>query len=205
MAYETLADEATIETTVKNLQINGMTPRVFDTGKEALEEIQKMIPAGASVMNGSSKTLEQIGFIDFLKSENHGWKNLHEEILKETDPEKQALLRKTSVLSDFYLGSVHALTEEGEMIIASNTGSQLPHIVFTSTNLIFVVSSKKITKDLSEGMKRLEETVFPLENERITKIYGSGTQISKIVIFKKENLHMGRKVHVFIIKEDFGF
>ena len=156
-------------------------------------------------MNGSSRTLEQIGFVDYLKSGKHGWNNLHEAILNEKDKAKQAILRKQSVISDYYLGSVHALVETGEFVIASNSGSQLPYLVFTSPNLILVVSDKKIVPTLKEAMKRLEKHVIPLEDKSIREKYGVGTAPNKILIFKGENPMLGRKVRMILVKEDLGF
>jgi hypothetical protein len=130
---------------------------------------------------------------------------LHEAIVAEKDPAKQAVLRKQAVTSDYYLGSVHALVQNGEFIIASNTGSQLPHIVFTSPNLIFVVSTKKIVPTFAEAMKRLEQYVVPLEDQNMRQKYGVGTSLNKIVIFKNENPMMGRKIHMILVQEDLGF
>ena len=156
-------------------------------------------------MNGASVTLEQIGFVDYLKSGTHGWNNLHKTIVEEKDPVKQMFLRKQSVLSDYYLGSVHALISNGEFIIASNTGSQLPHIVFTTSNLIFVVSTKKIVPTFTEALKRLEKYVIPLENQRMQERYHMNTALNKIVVFKNENSAMSRKVHLILVEEDLGF
>ena len=205
MDYNTLASKGAISKTVTALNANGVGAFVVETGAEALEKIQELIPKGASVMNGASRTLEQIGFIEYLKSGQHGWNNLHEAILAEKDPVKQALLRKQAVLSDYYLGSVHALAETGEFIIASNSGSQLPHIVFTSPNLIFVVSTKKIVPTLLDAMKRLLEYVVPLEDEHMRQKYGVGTTPNKIVTFNGENPRMGRKVKMILVNEDLGF
>jgi len=106
-------------------------------------------------MNGASRTLEEIGYVDYLKSGTHGWKNLHEEILAEKDPATQALLRKQSVLSDYYLGSAHAVTQTGELVIASNSGSQLPHLAYTSPNIILVVGTHKIVPTLQDALARI--------------------------------------------------
>jgi L-lactate utilization protein LutC len=205
MTYDKLAPENTVKTTVTALNSKGYETYVLKDRQAALNKIIELIPHGASVMNGSSITLEQIGFVEYLKSGKHGWKNLHELILAEKDEDKQANLRKQSVLSDFYLGSVHALTENGEFIIASNTGSQLPHIVFTSPNLIFVVSTKKIVANLTEAMERLEKYIIPLENKRMLTKYGMGTSLNKIVIFKNENQMLKRKVFFVLVQEDLGF
>ena len=205
MKYNELATKETIHKTAEALKANGIEVFITETGAEALGKIKEFIPKDASVMNGSSKTLEQIGFVEYLKSGEHGWSNLHEAIIKETDKSKQGMLRKQSVLSDYYLGSVHALTEGGELLIASNTGSQLPHIVFTSPNIIFVVSTKKIVPSLLEAMKRLEEHVVPLEDKSIMEKFKIHTMLSKIVIFKRENPMMGRKVRMILVNEDLGF
>lgn len=203
--YDTRATKETVQKTAEALTARGYIPVVLGAKEEALEKIKELIPAGASVMNGSSTTLEEIGFIDYLKAGAHGWNNLHETIILEKDPEKQSELRKHSVVSDFYLGSVHALAETGEMVIASNTGSQLPHLVFTSPNLILVVGTQKITPTLADALKRLDEYVVAREDARALKAYGVHTAKNKVVIMHGENPMMGRKIHVLLVNEKLGF
>jgi hypothetical protein len=205
MEHNTLASESVLNKVAENLSKNNFESIIVSTKDEALEKIKDLIPAGSSIMNGASKTLEEIGYVKYLQENTHGWNNLHEKIINETDPLKKAELRKQSVVSDFYLGSVHSLTETGEMIIASNTGSQLPHITFTSQNLIFVVGYQKISENLSEGLKRIEEYVVPLEDKRMVAQYGFGTTYAKTLILHKENPMMGRKIIVIIVKESLGF
>ena len=156
-------------------------------------------------MNGASKTLEAIGFLDYLKSDTQPWKNLHQAILAEKDPAKQAPLRQAALHADWYLGSVHALTETGEMLIASNTGSQLPHLAFTSKNALLVVSAKKIVSDMNAAFQRLSEVVIPLEDARIMGQHGVHTTHAKTLLLHKENPHLGRQVHVVLVDEAIGF
>lgn len=203
--YDTLASSEIVAKTVEGLKARGFDPIIVGTKAEALEKIKELVPQGASVMNGSSTTLDEIGFIDYLKAGAHGWNNLHEAIILEKDPAKQSDLRKYSVVSDFYLGSVHALSETGEMVIASNTGSQLPHLVFTSPNLILVVGTHKITPTLADALKRLEEYVVPREDARALKAYGVHTAKNKTVILHGESPMMKRKVHVLLVNEKLGF
>lgn len=205
MEYNILSSKEVVDRTIQSLNSKGIETTLAKDGVEALNKIKEIIPKGVSVMNGASVTLEQIGFVAYLKTGEHGWNNLHEAILAEKDPIKREILRKQSVLSDYYLGSVHALMENGEFLIASNSGSQLPHIVFTSSNLIFVVSTKKIVPDFNEAMKRLEEYVVPLEDKHMQEKYGVNTSLNKVVIFKNENLMMKRKVHLILVEEDLGF
>jgi len=205
MDYTTLALQETIEKTMEGLTGRRFTSMVVETGKDALQAIQKLIPKGRSVMNGSSVTLEEIGFVDYLKSGAHGWNNLHEAVLKEEDKEKRDNLRKHAVVSDYYLGSVHAITEGGEMLIASNTGSQLPHLAYTSPNLILVVGTQKIVSNLAAAFDRLEKHVIPLEDEHMKKLYGAGTQHNKTLILHGESSMMGRTATVILVKEKLGF
>jgi len=205
MDYTILASAASIDTTASALTAHSFEPIRVTSKEEALAKIHELIPAGASVMNGASQTLHEIGYIDVLKSAKHPWRNLHDAILAEKDAAKQAQLRRESVGSDFYLGSLHALTEEGELMISSNTGSQLPHLAFTSPNLILVVGANKIVPTIAEGFKRIEKHVIPLEDVRMKAEYGVGTMHNKTLILRGENPMMGRKVRVIIVNERLGF
>lgn len=203
--FNTLASQESIDKTVQALVVNGFQPEVVENKTEALERIKTLIPKGASIHNGGSTTLQEIGYIDYLKSNTHEWNNLHANILAEADPEKQTKLRRESAFSDYYLGSVHALSETGEMVISSNTGSQLPHLVFTSPNIILVVGTQKITPTLESAVRRLEEYVVPLEDTRALKAYNSHTMNTKTLILHKENPMLGRNVKVILVKEQLGF
>lgn len=205
MNYETLANDESIKKAIESLAARGTEAMAVDNKLQSLEKIKSLISPAASVMNGSSRTLEEIGFIDYLKSGQHGWNNLHEGILLEKDPVKQAALRRQSVLSDYYLGSVHALAETGEFVIASNSGSQLPHIVFTSPNLVFVVGVQKIVPNLDAALARVRDYVLPLEDKRMKDTGAAGSAISKLLIFNKEPAFLGRKVRIILVKEKLGF
>jgi len=203
--FETLASAESISTVEKALTSNGFLPETVATGVEALARIKELIPKGVSVMNGASRTLEEIGFIDYLTNSGHGWNNLHDSILAEKDPTKQMELRKYSVVSDFYLGSVHAIAETGELVVASASGSQFPHLAFTSPNLILVVGTHKIVATLADAHKRIAEYVFLLEDERIKSMGYPGSLLGKEIILHKEHPMMGRKVHVILVNQKLGF
>ncbi|OGH70462.1 MAG: hypothetical protein A3C90_04130 [Candidatus Magasanikbacteria bacterium RIFCSPHIGHO2_02_FULL_51_14] len=205
MKYDLLASKESVKKTMAALAERGHMPQFVETPAEALAKIKELIPAGASVMNGSSRTLEEIGLVDYLKEGAHGWNNLHERILSEKDPAKQAELRKQSVLSDFYLGSAHAVAETGEIVIASNSGSQLPHLVFTSPNLIHVIGTQKITPDLDTAISRLQEYALPLEDARMKSAGMGGSFISKMLVINKEQKFMGRKSHIIFVNVKLGF
>jgi L-lactate utilization protein LutB len=205
MSYDTLASQEIVSKTSTALQKKGYTVMVVENGSQALDAIKKLIPNGASIMNGASATLEEIGYVEYLKFGKHHWNDLHAVVTAESNPVKRQILRKQALTSDYYLGSVHALTETGDFVIGSNTGSQLPHIVFSSPNLIFVVGTQKIVPTLTDAIKRLKEYDVPLEDAHMRKLYNIGTMLSKIVIFQNENPRLGRKVTVILVGEKLGY
>lgn len=204
MEYTKIASDSVIGKTVEALKERNIHAIVVDTKEEALEEIKKLIPKGASVMNGSSTTLNETGFVDYLKEGTHGWDNVHENILNEKDKAKQARLRKESVLADYFLGSVHAITEAGQLMIASASGSQIPSYAFTSDNVIWVASANKIVADREAGFKRIEDYVFPLENKRMQGVGYPGSAIARVLIIERE-IMPNRHLTMILVKEKLGF
>jgi len=116
-------------------------------------------------------------------------------------------MRKLGAAPDFAIGSAHAVTETGTVIVASNTGSQLPSYAYGAGTLIWVVGAQKIVKDLDEGLRRLREYVVELETERARKAYGLPADwksyYSKILIFQRE-VAPGR-VKLILVNEALGF
>jgi len=204
MKYEIIPSDETIKKVSLALHARNVTTIIVDTKEEALEEIKKLIPKGAEVMNGSSTTLKEAGFMDYLGGDANGWDNVHAKITSEKDPVVHAKLRKESVLADYFLGSVHAITEEGQLLIASGSGSQVPSYAFTSNNVIWVASANKIVADLDGAFDRLKNYVYPLEDKRMKSVGYPGSTIGKILIFEREIVPT-RKLTMILVKEKLGF
>lgn len=205
MDFTQRASQATLEKVVKALEQRNIHVFVVENKEAALAKVRELIPAGAEVNNGASTTLEQIGFVDLLKSGQHPWNNLKAAVVAEQDPEKQAKLCKEGILSDYFLGSVHAITEDGELVTASASGSQLPSYAYSSKNVIWVAGTQKIVPTLDKALQRIREYVFPLEDARMNKAMGMGSAINKILIVEREGLKSGRKLHLVLVKEQLGF
>ncbi|MFA4935528.1 MAG: lactate utilization protein [Candidatus Methanoperedens sp.] len=204
MKYDTLAAKEAIKKVMDAVKPRGINPELANTKEDALNRLKKLIPDGAEIMTGGSTTLKEIGFVDLLKSGKHPWKNWKDIILAEKDEAKQMELRKKSVSSEYFLGSVHAIAETGEMVIASASGSQLPAYVFTSNNVIWVVGAQKIVPTLSDAIKRVREYVLPLEEARMKSEGGWGSTIGKLLIFEKE-INPDRKLTLILVNEKLGF
>lgn len=204
MKYDTLASKESIKKVMEAVRQRGIAPEFVNTKEEALRRLKELIPSGAEVMTGGSTTLKEIGFVELLKSGKHPWKNLKDIILAEKDEAKQNELRKRSVSSEYFLGSVHAIAETGEMVVASASGSQLPSYVFTSDNVIWVVGTQKIVPTLTDAIKRVREYTLPLEDARMKSEGYAGSTIGKLLIFERE-INPERKLKLILVNQKLGF
>ncbi len=206
LQFSTLATADQIRKTMDALLAHGITALLVDTKEQALARVQNLIPAGSSVMTGASLSLKEIGFEELLVSNNHPWRNLKAAIVAEKDPVKQALLRKQGVLADYFLGSVHAVSQTGELVIASLTGSQLGPYAFTSSHVIWIVGAQKITPTLEDGIRRVREYVLPHEDKRMRESTGGrmGSGIGKLLIIQQEAAFLNRTLTLIFINQSVG-
>jgi len=197
-----LASDESIQKTKEALEKNGIAVLIVENGLEAKEKALEIIPAGAEIMNMSSVTVDSIGLAkEILES---GKYNAVKNTFKTMDPKTQGLeMKKLGATPEWAVGSVHAVTEDGKVVVVSATGSQLPAYAYGSGHVIWIVGAQKIVKDLDEGIKRVYEYVLPLENERAQKAYGQNSSVNKLLIFNKEGTP-GR-ITMIIVKEKLGF
>jgi len=192
-----------LSSTINAMKEKNFNPVLVNSKEDALKKIKELIPDGASVMTGSSTTLYQIGFMDDYIKNKTPWKNLGPEIFNEKDPKKQAILRRNSVIANYFIASVNAITETGELVLCDFSGSRTTAFPFAAEHLIVVVGYQKITPNIQEAMRRVREYVFPLENERAKKAYGYGSGFGKWVIMEKEIIP--QRVTVILVKDSLGF
>lgn len=207
MDYLNLPSPERIQTTIEAVTARGITVTFVETKEDALANIYELIPTAASVMTGASVTLQQIGLEAALKVGDHPWWNMKSEIVLEKDPVKQAVLRKQATLAEYYLGSVHAIAETGEILIASATGSQLAPYAFSSNHVIWVAGAQKIVPTLEDAFRRLREYVQPLEDRRLKQVFGPEARgvIGKILVFERESPMLKRSVNLILVNEVLGF
>jgi L-lactate utilization protein LutC len=199
-----LADDATIHKTADALRAKGYEVFVADDAESARQIVLEKLPKGAEVSQGASKTLEETGITaaieesgdyDAIRPKTHK--------LDYKTEEGRATGRKMGASPDWWINSAHAVTEDGTLVLASNTGSQLGPIAFGAGNVIFVIGAQKIVPDLDAAMRRIDEHVIPLENDRMQGMYGVNTNQSKLLIINKE-IRQGRFT-VVLVREPLGF
>ncbi|QIB77686.1 lactate utilization protein [Haloferax volcanii] len=198
-----LPDDETVEATVENLEASGFDVVVVDTADEALEAVQSHIPAGASVMNGHSTTLEEIGFDDYLSEGDHDWESLPDQIWGIDDDAERQAARRDSQTADYFLGGINAIAQTGELVAADLSGSRIGAYPFAASNVVIVSGINKIVPTLDDALDRLESVAYPLENERAKEAYGVESMIAKQLIFRQE-VEEGRTT-VVLIREQLGY
>jgi LUD domain len=206
MSYDTLPQPERVQRTVEAVNARGIHTELVETKEEALERVKALIPAGCVVMTGSSVTLQQIGFEEILISGDHPWRNFKADLLAEKDPVKQSAMRRQGALAEYYLGSVNALAETGELVFASGSGSQLPAYAYTSRNVIWVAGTQKIAPTLEDAIRRVREYVLPLEDQRQKSLGNqAGSRINRILIIEGEPVYLRRNLSLILVNQVLGF
>lgn len=199
--FNQLAPIENLVKTAKALESKGVQVYICENSQEAKAKVFQLIPKGGEVMTMTSKTLDTIGISKDI-NEGQEYNSVRNKLMA-MDPEKEgSQMRKLGGAPDFVLGSVHSITENGEILIASATGSNLSAYAYGAGKVIFVVGTQKIVKDSMEGKKRIYEHCLPLENERALKVYGINSRVGKILkIFGDAP----ERITVVFVKEHLGF
>jgi L-lactate utilization protein LutB len=192
-----------VEKTVREIEKRGIKVILSPNGEEALSVLKKIIPPGAEVMNGSSTTLIEIGFEEYVSGGQSGWKLVHTSITAENDDRKRAELRRKSVTADYFLSSANAIASTGEILGCDASGSRVGAWPFAAGHLILVVGINKIVPTLEDGLNRIRNYAYRLENARAMKAYGTPSTLGKCVILAHEK-NEGR-VTLILVKESLGY
>jgi hypothetical protein len=202
MAWDTLADEETINKTVAALKDNGINAIVVGNGEMARQKALEIIPKGSEVLTVSSTTVNTIGLSKDI-NESGNFISIREKLSKMDRATEGKEMRKIGSVPDWVVGSVHAITEDGKGMIASASGSQMPAYIYGAEHVLWIVSTQKIVKTIDDGIKRIYEWSLPLESERAKKAYGvPGSSVNKILISAKD--YPGRTT-IILVKERLGF
>ena len=200
--YAKQATDEKIERTSKALEANGIQTLIAETGAEAKRLFLELIPEGSEVFLSSSVTLEQLGIVADV--DQSGKFDAVRPRMYAMNRETQGReIRKLIAAPDFAAGSVHAVTEDGHVLIASATGSQLGPYASGAGRVIWVVGAQKIVKDLNDGFRRIQEHVIPLEEEHMQQLYKVGTAVNEMLIVNRAT-RPGR-ITMILVKEELGF
>ena len=199
--FATLASDDRIARTAAALERNGIRPLLAATGAEARGLVGSLITDGAEVYDNTSQTLEAIGVADDIERSGR-YQPLRLRLYRMDREMQRREMRTLAASPDYVVGSAHALTEDGSLLIASASGSQLGPVVSGAEHVILVIGAQKIVADIATGMRRIYEYCYPLEDARARRAYGVPSGVNNILIVNKAMT--ADRLTAIIVKERLG-
>jgi hypothetical protein len=200
--FGTLADDARVRRTAAALEANGMTVLRAADAADAKRIVLDLIPDGSQVYHGASQSLEVAGITDEIEKSGR-FEPLRPQIWSMDRQTQADEIRRLSASPDVMLGSVHAVSETGSLLAASMSGSQLGPYANGAGRVILVVGTQKIVSDLEEGLRRIDDYAFPLEDARAQAAYGIRSAVNKVLIINRE--FIPGRITVVLVDEALGF
>lgn len=199
--FTTLPDEEALATTVVALEEHGFSVEVVDDFQAAREAVLARIPEGSSVMTNTSVTLQETGIAAAI-DDGGPYESARNKMMALDFATQLQEMKAVAGQPDFALGSVHAVTRDGTLVIASASGSQLASYVWGAANVIFVVGAQKLVANGEAARERIYEHSLPLEDARAFAVYGQNSRVGKLLEIHQE---FPGRIHVVLVRQSVGF
>ena len=194
-------EAADLETVAERLRQRNFEVVIVDDGEKAKAEVFERIPEGASVNSGKSKTLEDIGVFSELM-ENERYEFIRRRTMKMDRNTQRDEIRRLWAAPDVMVNSAQAITEAGQIVFTSASGSQIGPIASGAGRLILVIGAQKMVMDLDAAFRRIQEVVFPYEDARLREQMRVGTIVSRTLILERD--FMPGRTTVILVREPVG-
>jgi acyl-CoA hydrolase len=199
--FTALPDDETLAETVLALEEHGFSVDVVDDLDAARDAVLPLIPVGATVMTNTSVTLAEAGIASAI-DEGGPFESARNRMMDLDFATQLQEMKAIAGQPDVALGSVHAVTREGTLVIASASGSQLASYAWGAAKVIFVVGAQKLVPDLDAARERIFEHSLKLEDARAYAVYGQNSRVGKVLEIHQED--PGR-IHVVLVRQVVGF
>jgi hypothetical protein len=199
--FTTLPDDETIAATVVALEEHGFSVEVVDDLDAARVAVLARIPDGSSVMTNTSVTLDETGIAAAIDAGGR-YESARTRMMALDYATQLQEMKAVAGQPDFALGSVHAVTRDGALLIASASGSQLASYVWGARNVIFAVGAQKLVPTVEAARERIYEHSLTLEDARAYAAYGQNSFVGKILEIHQE---LPGRIHVVLIRKAVGF
>ena len=200
--FTTLPDEPVLQATVTALEEHGFSVEVVGDLDAARQAVLARIPEGSSVMTNASVTLDQTGIADAINGGGGRWESARNKMLALDFATQAQEMKAIGGQPDYALGSVHAITGDGTLVIASASGSQLASYAWGAANVIFVAGTHKLVPTLAAAHERIYRHSLPLEDARAQAAYGQHSQVGKVLEIHAE---LPGRIHIVLIRQQVGF
>lgn len=196
----------------KALERNGIRPFVCENREEALERALALIPDGATVGLGGSRTVDEIGLLAALRN---GGYTLHDQYREGIDREESMRIRKAGTHADCFVSGSNAITYGGKIVNVDGLGNRLAGFCFGPAKVIIVVGRNKIVPDLEAALDRVRNVAAPMNARRFgakapcvetaecSDCSSPGRICNLTLIIEKSGIE-GRMI-VILVNEELGF
>jgi acyl-CoA hydrolase len=199
--FTSLPDDQALAATVVALEEHGFSVEVVDDLDAARQAVLARIPAGSSVMTNTSVTLDQTGIADAI-NDGGPYDSARNKMFALDFATQAQQMKAIGGQPDYALGSVHAITRDGTLVIASASGSQLASYAWGAANVIFVAGAQKLVPSLEEAHQRIYQHSLELEDARAQAAYGMHSSVGKVLEIHQE---LPGRIHVVLIRQPVGF
>jgi acyl-CoA hydrolase len=199
--FDALPDEQTLAGTVTALEEHGFSVEVVDSLDAARQAVLARIPAGATVMTNTSVTLQDTGIADEI-NESGRYESARNKMFALDFATQAQQMKAIGGQPDYALGSVHAVTRDGTLVIASASGSQLASYAWGAANVIFVIGAQKLVPTLPVAHDRIYQHSLQLEDARAQAAYGQHSSVGKVLEIHQE---LPGRIHIVLIRQSVGF
>jgi len=199
--FTTLPGDHVLRATAVALEEHGFGVEVVDDLDAARDAVLARIPHGSSVMTNTSVTLAETGIADAI-NDGGPYESARNRMFALDFATQAQQMKAIGGQPDYALGSVHAITRDGTLVIASASGSQLATYAWGAANVIFVVGAQKLVPDLAAAHERIYQHSLLLEDARAQAAYGQHSQVGKLLEIHQE---LPGRIHVVLIRQVVGF
>ena len=199
--FTTLPDDQTLAATVVALEEHGFSVEVVDDLDAARKAVLARIPKGSSVMTNTSVTLQETGIADAING-GELYESARNRMFALDFATQAQEMKVIGGQPDYALGSVHAVTRDGTLVIASASGSQLASYAWGAANVIFAVGAQKLVTTVEAAHERIYQHSLKLEDARAYAAYGQHSSVGKILEIHQE---MPGRIHLVLIRQVVGF
>ena len=199
--FTTLPDEHTLQATVVALEEHGFSVEVVGDLDAAREAVLARIPHGSSVMTNTSVTLAETGIADAI-NDGGAYDSARNNMFALDFATQAQQMKAIGGQPDYALGSVHAVTRDGTLVIASASGSQLASYAWGAASVVFVAGAHKLVATLEAAHQRIYQHSLKLEDARAQAAYGQHSQVGKVLEIHQE---LPGRVHIVLINEPVGY
>ena len=138
---------------VAALESRNMEAYYVETKEEAVKKALELIPKGSSINMGGAASVKECGLYDAI---SNGEYEFYDRDKVKTPEEKEEIARK-AFSSDYFLGSVNAMSEDGVFINIDGNANRVAAYAYGPKHVLLIVGMNKVVKSEEDAIDTLKQ------------------------------------------------